>query len=260
MQDLLILRILQTNGWERPVYFAMTTSRKDQIGLDRYLRLDGMAFLFMPCPDVEMDVALVRDRMLNTFQYRGLNDPDVYLNIDTVRMLTNLRQLFLQLAKTYLERGRQDQAAEVLREMERRIPETTVPYIEEYVALVVSEHFRRAGVSDDYEARLEHVIPNRHMGNRDRRFLADYYSRVVHDWKRAEENYLALMDKNPDDNQSLMGLLRIYVETENYAKGISVLESWLERHPGDAGARERFRLLKAMQDGSVRDSNVPATR
>ena len=50
--DLMVLDLLATNQWKRPVYFAMTMGPDMYIGLDKYFHLEGVAYRLIPrrCP------------------------------------------------------------------------------------------------------------------------------------------------------------------------------------------------------------------
>ena len=140
VQDLMVLRILEANRWKRPVYFAVTVSHTNQLNLDRYLRMDGLAYRVMPYPVNQVDPQVLRENLLEKFQYRGLDDPDVFFNVGTVKLLINVRQAFLQLARYHFNHGQKDDASFVLEEMAKRVPEENIPYSHERIALSVSEH------------------------------------------------------------------------------------------------------------------------
>ena len=46
----LILDILKQTRFERPVYFSITTGSEVYSGLNKYLRLEGMAHRILPVP------------------------------------------------------------------------------------------------------------------------------------------------------------------------------------------------------------------
>ncbi len=48
IQDDLVLDILKTNRWARPVYFAVTVSNDAQLNLQSYFRLQGQAYRVVP--------------------------------------------------------------------------------------------------------------------------------------------------------------------------------------------------------------------
>ncbi len=44
VQDLMLLKIISWNEWRRPIYFALTVDRSDQLGLQDYLSMEGLAW------------------------------------------------------------------------------------------------------------------------------------------------------------------------------------------------------------------------
>ena len=44
VQDLMVLRIIKDNNWNRPIYFAVTVSPNNRMGLDDYLTMEGLVY------------------------------------------------------------------------------------------------------------------------------------------------------------------------------------------------------------------------
>lgn len=126
VQDHLILDILKTNNWLRPVYFANTVSGQSQLNLNDYFRTEGKAYRVVPKnfgsgDSGHIDFDIYTDR-LRKFSFREWNDPDLYLDENIRRMLSNYRYNFMQLAMKYREQGQTDSAAYWLKWGEERLP------------------------------------------------------------------------------------------------------------------------------------------
>lgn len=126
IQDRLILDILETNQWLRPVYFANTVSNQSQLNLQDYFRTEGKAYRVVPKNfgagnEGYIDTDIFTDR-LEKFQFREWNDPDLYLDENIRRMLSNYRFNFMSLAMKYREQGRIDSAGYWLKWGEERVP------------------------------------------------------------------------------------------------------------------------------------------
>lgn len=156
VQDRLILDILKTNNWLRPVYFANTVSSTSQLGLQDYFRTEGKAYRVVPKNfengrEDYIDVDIMTDR-LKKFQFREWNNPDVYFDENIRRMLSNYRFNFMSLAEKYREMGMPDSAQYWLRWGEERVPfrpdETN-----ESVKLLYAVRYAQAGANED-AARL----------------------------------------------------------------------------------------------------------
>lgn len=126
VQDLVILDILQTNDWLRPVYFANTVSTQSMLGLQDYFRTEGKAYRVVPKKmDSEYTGFIdteIHTRRLNSFSFREWNNPDAYLDENIRRMLGNYRFSFLQLAETFINQDQPDSAVYWLNKAEEKIP------------------------------------------------------------------------------------------------------------------------------------------
>jgi len=252
VQDLMVLRILQSVQWRRPVYFAMTVSSQNKIGLDSYLRLDGLAFKVMPYKVYEVDPEILEKNLLEKFLYKGLNDHSVYYNVNIQNLLQNYRSSFMELARYYIEKGNKEKAAEILKKMDEIIPDTHVPYTDKRQALIVSDIFRRAGLDPAFEARSQRIIPGHLPSVQEQSWLAGYYAQVLRDWEKSEELYRELINHNPNSAEAFAGLFQVYKSSKQYNKAITLLEDWLLRHPGDTGAKNELDNLKKLAADSLK--------
>lgn len=105
-----LLQNIAKDGWKRPVYFANMLGTENYLGLEDYMRVEGLAYRFIPvkrdslltindpysgtcAPDLMMK------RMMQQFRYSGLNDPSVNLD-EHIRgsIVNNYRSMFFRLA------------------------------------------------------------------------------------------------------------------------------------------------------------------
>ncbi len=128
VQDLMILEILQSNNWLRPVYFANTVSQQSMLGLDDndYLRAEGKAYRVVPKKTPSRYTGWIdpeiHSRRIRDFSFTEWNNPDAYFDENIRRMLGNYRYSFLQLAETFETQNQPDSAAHYLRMAEEKIP------------------------------------------------------------------------------------------------------------------------------------------
>ena len=133
VQDDLIMDILKTNKWVRPVYFANTVSQSSQLNLQPYFRMEGQAFRVIPkkADDVSFYGYGTLDRTIHAnrlkrFKYREMDNPDAYFDENIRRMLDNYRYSFTQLAGRYQSINKPDSAIYWLKFGEDKIPFNTV--------------------------------------------------------------------------------------------------------------------------------------
>ena len=111
VQDLMILHILEQNNWEKPIFFAVTVSPENDVGLDKYMQLEGMVWRVVQNPNEDlMDLDRTYHNLWNVYQYRGIADQEVYKNQQVRTLLRNYTVSFHQLALNYWQKGDIDQA------------------------------------------------------------------------------------------------------------------------------------------------------
>lgn len=126
IQDDMVLEILRTNRWVRPVYFSTTVARDAQLNLQDYFRLEGKAFRIMPFrTENELDTEIHGQR-LKTFRLRQINNEKAYFDENIRRMMDNYRTIINRQAAAYLQNGQPDSTAYWLRWGEEHIPFTTI--------------------------------------------------------------------------------------------------------------------------------------
>lgn len=126
VQDEVILDILRTNDWVRPVYFANTVSNQSQMNLQNYFRFEGKAFRVVPQRRESRGYGWIdpeiHARRLQKFRFRKWNDPDVYLDENIRRMIGNYRFSITELANEYKRMGMPDSASKWLQWGEEKLP------------------------------------------------------------------------------------------------------------------------------------------
>jgi len=131
IQDEVIIDILKTNKWLRPVHFANTVSRVSQLGLQNYFRFEGKGFRVVPQRHENVssfgwiDPEIMADTY-RKFRFRKWNKPGNYLDENIRRMLGNYRYGITELANAYQEQNMPDSAAKWLKWGEERLPFNSV--------------------------------------------------------------------------------------------------------------------------------------
>ena len=141
--DMMVMEMLSTNNWKRPMYFAVTIGNDYHMGLDPYLELTGLAYKITPTPSedgrIRVNTDLMYDNMMNKFRYGNVNKLGIYLDENTLRMCRTHRMMFAQLAEALYIEGLKQQdslmkqekhkkAIDVLDYAEKMLPEFNVSY------------------------------------------------------------------------------------------------------------------------------------
>jgi hypothetical protein len=133
--DLMILDLLATNKWERPVYFVMTTGQSAFLGLENNFFLEGLAFRLLPVKSVsrdgqlgEVNTDLMFDHVMHKFQWGNMNNPKVNIDDNNARMIMNLRNMMGRLANALADEGKKDSAQQVIRLALEEMPDHAVKF------------------------------------------------------------------------------------------------------------------------------------
>ena len=147
--DMMVLDLMAQNNWKRPVYFAMTVSEENYLGLEKYFRLDGLAYRIVPIETVRpdgqsgfIDSDILYENLMNKFKWGNIADPKVYLDETNLRMLSNFRNNFARLAEQLINENKVDSAVTVLDKCFKVMPVSQVPV--NYWTLPVLEQYYRA--------------------------------------------------------------------------------------------------------------------
>jgi len=103
--DLVLLDLLRTDRWRRPVCFSVTVGETGVGWLRPYARLDGLFWRTMPIADPPPDPATLRANLLEAYTYRGYADPGVRLD-----GVSRMMGLMYQLPFTVLIQAEADQS------------------------------------------------------------------------------------------------------------------------------------------------------
>jgi hypothetical protein len=143
--ELMILELLNTNNWNRPVYFAVTVGDDNYMGLNDYFELTGMAYQVVPVgvkgAGSQVNTNEMYDNMMNKFKYGNVSDAKVYLDENTLRMCRTHRFMFSQLASALYNQGDSVRALKALDYCNKVLPGKTVRH--DYTSTVLAELYYR---------------------------------------------------------------------------------------------------------------------
>ncbi len=250
VQDLMILRILQDNQFRRPVYFAVTVSPDNKIGLEPYMRMDGLAFRVLPGVKVEqrrlLDPDLMWTNLNEKFLYRNLGNANVYYDDNVTSLLQNYRSAFLHLAQFHLTRNEKDLALRALDRMKQVMPETVIPTNDFRVSEAIGFMYSQAGKPEELDQRYRQIAGQEftNLDNQQKLQFADYFE--FRGQKALAESLVQDLTKKQEDfGEGYLWLGRYYNKQREYDKGIEVMNRWLGKHPEDKNAQTLLSQLRA---------------
>ncbi len=144
-QELIILDMLQTGNWERPMYYAVTVSSDQYVNLDSYFEQTGLAYRIVPRQTNRgIDTEKMYDNVMNKFKWGGVDKPGIYLDENVMRMCKSFRSVVLgKLAEDLAREGKKDKALNVLDLCMKVLPPENVPL--DYSALTIGELYYALG-------------------------------------------------------------------------------------------------------------------
>ena len=158
-QEIVILDLLQNNNWERPVYFAVTVGGDNYLGLSKYFQLEGMAYRIVPIKGQDMvNTDAMFDNMINKFKWGGVENPNVYLDENNLRMTSTFRHMFSRLVGALIAEGKKDKALEALDYSMKVLPPSTVPHT--YISVYLAAQSYQLGEKEKAEAILNDMLKN----------------------------------------------------------------------------------------------------
>jgi hypothetical protein len=163
--ELMQLDILATSDWERPIYFV-AAGNEGAMNLENYFQMDGLAYRLVPISTPgrnflnygRIDNDTLWDRLMNTFRYGRMEQPDVYLDYYNIRTLSviKLRNKFSRLAEGLIAEHKVDSAIMALDLCMELMPHPKVPY-DAFVPPLARAYYHCDQREKGYEILHQHV-------------------------------------------------------------------------------------------------------
>jgi hypothetical protein len=223
--DLFVLDIIKANKWERPIYFSVTVTPENYIGLSEYLIVEGMAQKLLPykvsntnmyglAVDFEkMKKNLVVDKNIVPsktpqpgFLFRSLNNKDLFYEQVQMRMIEMYRTLYFWLAGSVIEDStKSDMTKVVLEKMENNIPKNIIEmdYRQKYMVAMFYSKLNNKSKFDEYATDAYNEAYSIRLSNKNN--LQSYYNpyRIILDILEARGDTKTemeiLKELNPND-------------------------------------------------------------
>lgn len=160
--EMMVLEMISTAQWKRPIYFAVTVGPDYYLGLDKYFELTGLAYQVTPVASRDgqprVNTEKMYDNMMHKFKYGNMNLPGIYIDENLMRMCRTHRMMFMQLAEALLREGKKDKCVEVLDYAEEMLPECNVPY--DYTSASMATLYLQCGETEKAERIMDIVANN----------------------------------------------------------------------------------------------------
>ena len=160
--EMMVMEMLSTNEWKRPIYFAVTIGNDYHLGLDPYLELTGLAYRITPERSQDgkhrVNTEVMYDNMLHKFKYGNMNLPGIYIDENTMLMCRTHRMMFLELIEALYKEGKYDKCLDVLDFAEEMLPGYNIPY--DYTSATMASYYYQLGEMEKGNAIMTTVANN----------------------------------------------------------------------------------------------------
>ncbi|KAB2880308.1 DUF2723 domain-containing protein [bacterium] len=272
VQDLMVLDILFASKFSRPIYYAITVSDDNKVGLGRYLRMDGLAYKLITVPDQDMSIDLMYENTFKKYKYRNMNNPDVSYDDNIRRLTQNYRTLFLRMVEYYRQRKMMGTAENlknkidlefpesltadqkivaILDSMQSIITEEAVPMRDYRLKLAIGQFYADAGQPEKLKEYIAEVLANEKLYRIDQNGkirIAALHLFVLKDAATAVDILKPIYESNPANPEALGYYIQALEESGNLTETALILESWLARNPQDVTAKTKLAEIKARLD------------
>ena len=198
VNEQVIDNLIVTNGWKRPIYFAVTCMRNL---LREPRNLEGLVYrLLEEGEGEEVDIERCRNNLYKIYRYgkllneKGERDEGIDPDIEKV-LYMNYASIYLRVGVELQEKGDLEEATREFQQAIRFIPKS---------------HVLRIAVADQYEK----------MGR----------------LNKAESELKESIELSRDYFPAYKSLVSLYKKTGRQREGIRLLAKWIERHPEDEEA------------------------
>lgn len=157
--EMMIMEMLSTSNWTRPMYFAVTVGNDYHLGLDPYLELTGLAYRITPTRSADgrprVNTEVMFDNMMNKFKYGNMNVPGIYIDENTMRMCRTHRMMFTELIEALYKEGKYEQCLQALDYAEKMLPGYNIPY--DYTSATMAGVYYKLGEEDKANAIMSKI-------------------------------------------------------------------------------------------------------
>ncbi|MDR2383767.1 MAG: hypothetical protein LBD76_07805, partial [Prevotellaceae bacterium] len=220
------LDFASNNFLKRPIYYGSSGSEADFImGIEGNLRQEGLARQLVPENTAGMPVDIDRtfDLLVNKFRYRGINDPNVYMDETARRTTGYYRTTFFRLADVLRSKNDKEKLKLLMEKYHEAMPEMCIVNIHHTpywtVANPAVDYYFSAGLNE-YGVSLA--------------------QRLIGEYGKEYRYYLGLIEKISVDYE----MTRIY-------QGLSNLKDMLNRHNQTDLHKQADELYKEIRESMI---------
>lgn len=131
---LMLIDLIVSNNWERPIYFNNTSLSTIDLNISDHVVMEGLTYRLLPIrkPDALreelVNTQLAYKNYMENFAFRGMNDPNTYLDEEYRRFTSNHRSALNSIVMALLDEDRKQEASKLLNYGLQVMPDKGIPY------------------------------------------------------------------------------------------------------------------------------------
>ncbi|EON76932.1 membrane protein, putative [Lunatimonas lonarensis] len=131
--SLMLLDLIATNDWKRPIYFNNTSLATIGFDLSNHVVMEGLTYRLLPVqkPDNQDELVntdLAYHNVMNEFAYRNMNRPENYFDDEYRRFTSNHRSVLNSITIAMIDEEDTVRAAEIMDLSLEKFPHEAIPY------------------------------------------------------------------------------------------------------------------------------------
>lgn len=130
---MMLMDLIATNDWERPIYFNNTSMATIGFDLQNHVVMEGLTYRLLPIQKPEnvqelVNTELAYKNVMEKFAFRGMNNPENYFDDEFRRFTSNHRSALNSLTIALLEEDKMEMAADIQKLSLEKFPNEAIPY------------------------------------------------------------------------------------------------------------------------------------
>lgn len=163
---LMILDLIASSKWERPIYFAINGGSEPYLGLEKYFQQEGLAYRLVPAKMKSHDgqvgrinTSIMYNNMMNKFKFGNIEKNGFYIDETIKRQvfyIQNYRSQFGRLAHALIQEGKNDSALAVLDRCMQMLPLDKLK--PDYFTLPLAEGYYKLGKTEVADNIIKQIV------------------------------------------------------------------------------------------------------
>ncbi|MCX6245754.1 MAG: DUF2723 domain-containing protein [Bacteroidetes bacterium] len=163
--DIMLLDLVATNNWKRPLYFSSPASVNHCFNVDSFCLVTGWVYKFMPVkarhqdfiPNMGgVDPVTSYDILMNKCAWGNLNDPHVYVDPESSNNAARPKTNVLRTAQSLIDMGRKKDAIRLMDMYFDKFPESKFEY--DMYNIPFAEMYYKTGETEKANKMLERLL------------------------------------------------------------------------------------------------------